>query len=370
MSCSRAFATSRSVCSLGIGTASFCEQLRDASRTPARRARTRETRPAAPAGTARCPPPRIDHRQHAIGVGAHLRRDRSDWRSRSGTPRRRSEGTWSRSSVRPAALARSRRHGRDELDRRQRTADDARVPARQVGAMRAACRDSAPAPRTDSASSSGTAAATPDRGWPSCDPSPCCSRRCAAGTCASSRPAAAAARVRRTTAPARRPAARRRRYRRRRAAARGRRLRACSGPASASTATSSRRARSRSRYGSLPSGVTSAEKPRQRRSARRSRVEARRRARCDRRASRHRAPDPSRSRMLVTMRTSREPDRNLPARSTTMVCGRPTGMPISSMTVRHSPLRVLHLQRRRLEHAGRPGARRRCRSRTRSRSSR
>src|SRR6266478_5152399 len=42
--------------------------------------------------------------------------------------------------------------------------------------------------------------------------------------------------------------------------------------------------------------------------------------------------------MLVTIRTSRLALRNLPVRSTVTVCGRPTGMPMSSMTVRQFPL--------------------------------
>ena len=41
--------------------------------------------------------------------------------------------------------------------------------------------------------------------------------------------------------------------------------------------------------------------------------------------------------MLVTMRTSRESDRNLPVRSTAIVFGLPEGMPMSLMTVTHFP---------------------------------
>ena len=43
--------------------------------------------------------------------------------------------------------------------------------------------------------------------------------------------------------------------------------------------------------------------------------------------------------MLVTIRTSREADRNFPVRSITTVCGRPTGNPVSLMTVFHAPRR-------------------------------
>src|ERR1017187_6716859 len=41
---------------------------------------------------------------------------------------------------------------------------------------------------------------------------------------------------------------------------------------------------------------------------------------------------------LVTIRTSRDADRNLPLRSTAMVLGLPEGMPISSITVFQLPV--------------------------------
>ena len=42
--------------------------------------------------------------------------------------------------------------------------------------------------------------------------------------------------------------------------------------------------------------------------------------------------------MLVTMRTSREAPGTSPLRSTAIVCGRPTGNPMSSMIVRQAPV--------------------------------
>ena len=60
-------------------------------------------------------------------------------------------------------------------------------------------------------------------------------------------------------------------------------------------------------------------------------------------------PDPSRCAWSSTRRTSRLAEsRAVPARSTATVCGRPTGMPICSTTVRHEPSASRTSQRRRL----------------------
>ena len=50
--------------------------------------------------------------------------------------------------------------------------------------------------------------------------------------------------------------------------------------------------------------------------------------------------------MFVTMRTRRPAPRQRPAIGTDTVCGRPTGIPISSTTVRHRPRRLLDVQAR------------------------
>ena len=73
MSCSRALRCSRSVCSLGIGTASRSssslhgrEDRRGVRELRKHDEPHRQERRAAGDG-------RVDHRQHAVGVGAHLR---------------------------------------------------------------------------------------------------------------------------------------------------------------------------------------------------------------------------------------------------------------------------------------------------------
>ena len=157
--------------------------------------------------------------------------------------------------------------------------------------------------------------------------------------------------ARRTRARSRRPAARRRTCRRPPQEQAARRPRACSGRASLP-----RRRRQDARVvvanGSRPSGVVSAEKPRHREVARRG-IETR----DARTAPAVRDVDedlvPVDRACVVTMRTSRTPTPGAASRSTTTVCGRPTGMPIPRSTVRHAPVAVLDLERRRAEAAGR-----------------
>ena len=90
MSCSRAFACRRSVCSFGIGTASFSQQFVD-GRKHRRGVRElgkhdqthrQKRRAAGDRG--------IDHREHAIGVRAHVRSFERIGQSRSGRRRRNS----------------------------------------------------------------------------------------------------------------------------------------------------------------------------------------------------------------------------------------------------------------------------------------
>ena len=147
------------MCSFGIGTASLSSSSRD-GREDRRRVRElrkhdephRQERRAA--GDRR-----VDHRQHAVGVRAHLRRDRADWRSRSGRRRRRSGcgviGVGLSVGVR--RQARSRRQRCVSIDARVVALDDTRdAPASSGTAPRTA--------GTDTASCRGTAAARPSSG--------------------------------------------------------------------------------------------------------------------------------------------------------------------------------------------------------------
>ena len=121
--------------------------------------------------------------------------------------------------------------------------------------------------------------------------------------------------------------------------------------------------------GSRPSGVTSAEKPRQRRSAATGsrRVSGRRRTSG---LTRRPGSGPSRSACSSRCAPRGVPGGSLPRRSTITVCGRPTGMPMSSID--RPPARrdaSWTCERRRRQRQAALAARRRCRPRTRSRSS-
>ena len=175
---------------------------------------------------------------------------------------------------------------------------------------------------------------------------------------------------RRTTAQSRRPAARRRSSRRSRAAARARRPRACSGPAAASMATSpdTRVVVVAERLASVGRDLGREAAPAQ--------VGAHRLEPASSAAStllvRRRRPRSDPSRSSSSSRCGRRWRRaeTCRSRSTGTVCGRPTGKPMSPITVRQPPGPSCDLQRSAASSSGRAGARRRCRRRTRSRSSR
>ena len=156
---------------------------------------------------------------------------------------------------------------------------------------------------------------------------------CRAGTSGPAPPRRAARPRRRSSAPSRPPASTPRTCRRPPRAAAARRLRACSGPASSSRATATRPARSRSpaappvrRHGrEAPLAQVGAQ-----------RVEGRGHESHVRRRGGRPRPGPSRRACVVTTRARREGPRR-PARSTTTVCGLPTGIPTCSTAVAHVP---------------------------------
>ncbi len=145
MSCSRAFAVEPLGVLVGNRHRELLEQLARRSGIPARRARTPETPPAAPAGTARCRPPPSRSCSACDRCWPHLPRDRSGWQvglaggggvAEHAVAQKEAAHAGGRRRLTDGNVSARRLADGDSSIGGSGAADEARVPAIEVGAMR------------------------------------------------------------------------------------------------------------------------------------------------------------------------------------------------------------------------------------------